>query len=133
MTTIGYRHDDLAPFFRQPSGIRAEMEVTTFAEIAAVIKLREQLNWRQGALVSIPVDDQYRIDKQQFVDAVHDLVARAEVEGVSGPQVTNWMVGHLARSIGPNAFKANTDLLGNNAAAAARIGIALAGGESVDD
>ena len=101
------------------------MSTASFAQVGSVLRQRQELSWKQGALVTIPIDAKYRIDKQPFLAAVNDLVIRAAEEGVHGPQVTNWMVRRLFRAMGPNAQEANAELLYNNAVAAAQIGLEL--------
>jgi pseudouridine-5'-phosphate glycosidase len=127
VTVVGYGSDRFAGFYLSDSGFPVPWRVESAAEVAAVVRTREQVGTDGSAVVvanPLPVDD-------QLDPALHDRVltegfAAAEAAGVSGKDVTPFLLDHLARETDGASLEANVRLVVRNARLAAEIAVQLA-------
>jgi pseudouridylate synthase len=127
VAVVGYRTDRFPGFYLTDSGFPLEWRVESAAEIAAVMAAREELGTAEAGLVvanPLPPDEQVDPDLHDRVLA-GALAALAE-RGVSGKDVTPFLLDHLHRETGGETLRANARLVIANAGLAARIAVAYA-------
>jgi pseudouridylate synthase len=125
VTVLGYGTDRFPGFYLHDSGFPAPWRVDTPAEVAAVMAARRRLGTDDRALVvanPLPVGE-------QLDQALHDgvlaggLAAAAEA-GISGKDVTPFLLDFFHRETGGVSLDANIRLVLRNARLAAEIAAA---------
>ena len=127
VTVLGYGSDSFPGFYLSDSGHPVTWRVDSPAEVAAVVTARTELGTDECAVVvanPLPPDE-------QLDPALHDRVlaegfAAAESAGVSGKDVTPFLLDFLSRETGGQSLEANVRLVIRNAGLAARIAVELA-------
>ena len=127
VTVLGYGTDSFPGFYLTDSGHPVAWRVDSPAEVAAVASARTELGTDGRAVVvanPLPPDE-------QLDPALHDRVlaegfAAAERAGISGKDVTPFLLDFLSRETGGQSLEANVRLVVRNAGLAARIAVELA-------
>jgi pseudouridine-5'-phosphate glycosidase len=127
VTVVGYGTDRFPGFYLTDSGHPVPSRVESAGEVAGLVRARDELGTEGSAVVvanPLPPDE-------QLDPALHDRVlaeglASAEREGVSGKDVTPFLLEHLARETGGASLEANVRLVLRNARLAAEIASELA-------
>jgi pseudouridine-5'-phosphate glycosidase len=125
---VGYRTDAFPGFYLADSGHRLDWRVDSAAEVAAILRSRRELGTDSYGLVvanPIPVADQLDVDLHDATLA-SGLAALAE-QGVSGKQVTPFLLEFFHRQTKGASLTANVTLVLNNARVAAQIAAAYVG------
>jgi pseudouridine-5'-phosphate glycosidase len=125
VVTIG--QPDLPGFFARSAGIRAPISVADEAAAAALVSTHLGLGLGSGILVCVPVPESDALPEAAVRDAVAQAVADAETQGIGGPALTPWLLSRIGELTDGASIRANTALIANNAAVAARLAVALAG------
>jgi pseudouridine-5'-phosphate glycosidase len=127
VTVLGYGTDSFPGFYLSDSGHPVTWRVDSPAEVAAVLRARTELGTEDSAVVignPLPPDEQ--LDPALHDRVLQDGFAAAEREGVSGKDVTPFLLDFLARETGGASLEANVRLVIRNAGLAARIAAELA-------
>jgi pseudouridine-5'-phosphate glycosidase len=127
VTLLGYGTDRFPGFYLSDSGHPVAWRVDSPAEVAAVAAARTEFGTDGRAVVvanPLPPDE-------QLDPALHDRVlaegfAAAERAGISGKEVTPFLLDFLSRETGGESLEANVRLVIRNAGLAARIAVELA-------
>ena len=122
VTVLGYGTDRFPGFYLHDSGEPVPWRVDTPEEVAAVLAARRSLGTEGRAVVvanPLPVDEQ--LDPE-----LHDRVVEAALggrggTGVSGKEITPFLLDYLQRETGGASLEANVRLVLRNASLAARI------------
>ena len=126
---VGYGTREFPAFWLRESGYQLDWAVgvgehSGAAEVAAIMRARDDLGARQGLIVANPVP----LD-QQWDPAEHDRVLAtaweaAETAGVRGKAVTPFLLGYIVDVSGGRSLEVNLDLARNNVRVAADIATA---------
>ncbi|GAB5388267.1 MAG: pseudouridine-5'-phosphate glycosidase [Alphaproteobacteria bacterium] len=122
---IGYGTSEFPAFHTRTSGLELEMRANTADQLAKILSGHWGLGLRTGALIAnpIPKDDEIPADEvEEWIDAATHAAKR---KGISGKDVTPFMLGWLAEGTDGRALAANQALIKNNAALAADLAKAL--------
>jgi pseudouridylate synthase len=125
VTVLGYGTDCFPGFYLHDSGFPAPWRVDTPAEVAAVLAARRRLGSDDRALVvanPLPVEEQLEPSLHDGVLAA-GLAAAAEA-GISGKEVTPFLLDFFHRETGGASLDANVRLVLRNARLAAEIAAA---------
>jgi pseudouridylate synthase len=125
VTVLGYGTDRFPGFYLHDSGEPAPWRVDTPAEVAAILGARWALGTEGRAVVvanPLPVEEQ--LDPQLHDRAVEGGLVAAKEAGVSGKDITPFLLDHLQRETGGASLEANVRLVLRNASLAARIAAA---------
>jgi pseudouridylate synthase len=125
VTVLGYGTDRFAGFYLHDLGFPAPWRVDTPAEVAAVLAARRRLGSDDRALVvanPLPVEEQLEPSLHDGVLAA-GLAAAAEA-GISGKEVTPFLLDFFHRETGGASLDANVRLVLRNARLAAEIAAA---------
>lgn len=123
--TVG--SDEFPTFYTRNSGIRAEQRLDSPGEIAAAIALHRQLGSDTGMLIANPIPAEDSLAPALIDGVIADAIRDAETKGISGKAVTPFLLDRINAASGGRSLKANTALIRNNAALAAKIATALTG------
>jgi len=127
VTVLGYGTDRFPGFYLSDSGFPVPWRVDSAAEMAAVMRARDELGTDDSAVVvanPLPADE-------QLDPALHDRVLTegliaAEAAGIHGKDVTPFLLDRLARETDGASLEANVRLVLRNARLAAEIAGELA-------
>jgi pseudouridylate synthase len=131
VTVLGYRTDAFPGFYLADSGHPVGWRVESPAEVAAVMRARDALGVeRRAVVVANPLPAGEQLDP-----ALHDRVLRegldaAAAGGVSGRDVTPFLLDHFHRETGGASLEVNVRLVLRNARLAGEVAVAAAAASS---
>src|SRR5690606_1696340 len=96
------------------------------ADIAAFARARADLAIPGGMLVANPIPSADEIPPATMRPVIEDAVRAAAADGVTGKQVTPFLLDAILKATGGRSLAANIALVSKNARLAAEIAVALA-------
>ncbi|HEY0276468.1 MAG TPA: pseudouridine-5'-phosphate glycosidase [Paenirhodobacter sp.] len=123
---IAFGTDAFPAFFSRVSGHAADHRLDSAAEIAAALQAHFSLGSGTGVLIANPVPEADAIPSARIDDVIAAAVAEAAEKGVSGKEVTPFLLDRINRATGGRSLAANIALVRNNARLAAQIAVAMA-------
>jgi pseudouridine-5'-phosphate glycosidase len=127
VTVLGYGTDRFPGFYLSDSGFPAPWRVDSAAEVAAVVHARDELGTEGSAVVvGNPLPPEQQLDPALHDRVLAEGMAAAEAAGITGKDVTPFLLDHLARETGGASLEANVRLLVRNARLAAELASELA-------
>ena len=125
---LGYRTDAFPGFYLADSGHRLDWRVDSAAEVAAVMRARTELGTdRFGLVVANPIPAADELDRTLHDRTLAAGLAALGREGVTGKQVTPFLLDFFHRETRGASLTANVRLVLNNARIAAEIAAAYSG------
>jgi pseudouridylate synthase len=126
---LGYRTDAFPGFYLADSGHRLDWRVESAAEVAAVMRARAELGTdAYGLLVANPIPVADELDRGLHDRTLAAGLAALSRAGVTGKQVTPFLLDFFHRETAGASLTANVRLVLNNARVAAEIAVAYAAG-----
>lgn len=122
---IGYRTDVLPAFFTAKSDIPLVERADSPEEIAKIILAKAQLEMRGGMLVVNPIPEEYSLDHEIIDQAIEGAVQAAQEQGVSGKNITPFLLSEITKRTEGKSLEANLHLVYNNALVGGQIAAAL--------
>ena len=125
VTVLGYATDRFPGFYVHDSGFPVPWRVDSPEEVAAVLAARPALGTEDRAVVvanPLPVGEQ--LDPALHDRVVAEGLAAAATAGVSGKEITPFLLDFLQRETGGASLEANVRLVERNASLAAEIAVA---------
>jgi pseudouridylate synthase len=123
---IGYQTDELPAFYSRSSGIKLDARAENALQIAKIATAHWRMGFSTGALVVAPAPAEDEIPANEIQDVIDEALVAAALEGVTGRNVTPFLLSRIAARSGGRALRANVALLKNNARIAGAIAVALA-------
>lgn len=123
---LGYKTTEFPAFYTPHSGYSAPYTVRSPKEAAAVFRAHRRLRLPGGVLIACPPPAS-DADKTALESAIAQAVGEAGERGISGGEVTPFLLGRVAELSGGASLRANLALLHNNARIAAEIAAADSG------
>ena len=121
---LGYGTDTLPAFYSRSSGLPVDQRVDTPQQVAAIIAARHKLGLQHGTLVAVPVPEADALPAEEAERAINEATRRADEEGISGKDVTPYVLTRVLELTEGRSQHANIAALVNNAHVAAQIAIA---------
>jgi pseudouridylate synthase len=122
---LGYRTDDFPAFYTPRSGFPVPHRVESPAEIARVIDSKRALGLTGGTVVANPIEERHALDPVALERITTGALAAAEEEGVTGKDVTPFLLASIHEATGGASEEANRQLVYANVRLAARVAAAL--------
>ena len=122
---IGWRTRAFPAFWSRDSGLACPLRMDAEDQIARAHRLRAALGLAGGQLVVNPIPEAAEIPGAEIAPLIDAAVAQAEAEGVSGKEVTPFLLARVLDATRGRSLEANVALVENNARLAARIALAL--------
>ena len=119
---LGYRTDDLPLFYAAHGGPPVSARVESAEEAARIARAHWRLGRHTSILLGRPADDSLD-DVEPLIEAA---LAEAHEQGVSGQDVTPFVLSYLHRESGGRTLVANRELIAANAGLAAEVAVAYA-------
>ena len=121
VTVLGYRTGTFPAFYLNDSGLPVSWRVETPAEAAAVLREREALDVPGAVVVANPLPEDEQVDPDLHDRVLRAGLAAAEEQGISGRDVTPFLLERFHSQTGGESLRANVRLVLRNAALAAEI------------
>ena len=122
---LGYGTEELPAFYTRTSGLKVDYRVDSPEEIARIMAVRSDLGLSGGILVTNPIPEAWSMDPVLINGTMDRAVAEAEAQGITGKDVTPFLLARVKELTGGDSLEANIALVKNNARLAARIAGAL--------
>jgi pseudouridylate synthase len=123
---ICYRTDTFPAFWSRSSGLRAPLRLDSAGEIARAIRVQRDLGYPSGTLIANPIDAAHEIPAGDINAHIEAAVAAAAATGISGKEVTPFLLDRLLDLTRGRSLTTNIALIKNNARLAAAIAVASA-------
>jgi len=123
---LGMDTDDFPAFYCRKSGFGVDCNCKTPTDVAAIAKMKWDMELQGGMLIGNPVPQEYAMDFDEMSATIDKALAAAEAAGVKGKNITPFLLAHIVELTGGDSLKTNMQLAFNNARAAARIAVELA-------
>ncbi len=127
---VGYRTARFPAFWVRDSGFDLDHRADSAAEIAAVVRAKRDLGLAGGVVVANPIPEEHALDPELVEQAIGDALAAATARGVTGKEVTPFLLSRVEAATDGRSLEANVALVESNAALGARLAAELAGGPS---
>ena len=118
---IGYRTENMPAFYTQKSGYKVDYRLDSGKEIAEAYYAKQQLGLGGGMLVVNPIPDEYALDKDYIDDNINRALAEADELGVSGKNITPFLLDKIQKLTSGRSLDANIQLVFNNVRLACEI------------
>jgi len=125
---VGYGTHAFPGFYLTDSGHPVEFRVDSPEEVAAIMRARAALHVDAALVVANPLPSADALDVARHDAVLADGLAAAEAAGVSGKDVTPFLLDHFHLATEGASLEANVTIILRNAALAARIAVAASGG-----
>jgi pseudouridine-5'-phosphate glycosidase len=122
---VGYRTDVMPGFFVRDAGVPLPWQVESPQEAAHLICSRDAIGLPQAMVLAQPVAPDDEMDPALHDRAVADGLAEVERRGITGSEVTPFLLGLLHERTGGSSLAANVALVLANAALAAQVAVEL--------
>lgn len=112
-------------FFSPQSGFTSPYHVCSPEEAAKLIASALSLGLQGGVLMAVPVPEEHAAAGQQIEEAVQAAVAEASAQGITGRDVTPFILQRVNHLTEGRSLQANIALIQNNAKVGSQIAVAL--------
>ena len=123
---VGYGTNDFPAFYSRSSGHSVPMRCDTPEEVANLMRAKWGMGLKGGIVVANPIPKSDEIITSEIAPAIEQAVAEAAHLGISGKDVTPFLLARMATVTGGRSLKANIALAKHNALVAAEIAKAFA-------
>jgi pseudouridylate synthase len=123
---VGYGCDELPAFYTRRSGLPIDVRADTPEEVALVARARDALGLEAALVVTVPVPEGFEVDEHVLEESLSEALSVAAARGVTGRELTPFLLAHMSWRSGGATLRANVALLENNARVAAEIAVSLA-------
>lgn len=123
---IGYRTDEFPAFYSRHSGLPVDARVESPDEVAVMVQARAALGLDAALLVCVPCPEEDELPAEALETSIVEAVTEANAKGITGRNVTPFLLARLVEMTAGQSQRANEALLVNNARVAARIAVAVA-------
>jgi pseudouridine-5'-phosphate glycosidase len=125
ITVIGYQCDSMPAFYSRGSDLPVDARVDTPVDVAAIAKARTELDLDGSILVTVPVPVEAEVPEDLLLSALTASLNEAREHGISGRDLTPFLLSKMAERSGGLTLEANIALLENNVRVGAQIAAAM--------
>lgn len=122
---LGFGTDRFPAFYTRTSGFGVDATVHDADEAAAVLSAKWGMGLSGGALIANPIPYRYEMDAAVIDGAISQALDEAAKNGISGKEVTPFLLSRVSEITGGESLKSNIQLVFNNAEVGAAIANAL--------
>ncbi|TNC47053.1 pseudouridine-5'-phosphate glycosidase [Mumia zhuanghuii] len=121
VTVVGYGTDRFPSFWLTESGETLDWAVPDADGVAAVMAANDVLGRTSAVLVANPLPYDKQLDPQLHHDALAQALAEAERDGISGKDVSPYLLARIVELTRGSSLEVNLDIAANNIAVGADI------------
>lgn len=118
---IGYGTDRFPAFYSRDSGLDLTLRANDAAEVAGILKAHWGLGLQSGVLIANPPPEEFALPHDEVEGWVERALAEAARDGVSGKDVTPYLLQRISALSEGRSLEANVGLIVRNASAATEI------------
>jgi len=122
---VGYQTDEFPAFYSRRSGFKTSARADTPEEVAFLARSHWALGMPGAVLVTAPPPEEVALPGEVVKKAVRAALKAAQVQKISGKEVTPFLLSQVSELTGGSSLRANLGLLLNNANIASQIARAL--------
>ncbi|XP_049887335.1 uncharacterized protein LOC126381856 [Pectinophora gossypiella] len=115
--------DDFPAFYTARSGHRAPNRVANAQEAARILQASLDLRLGSGILIAVPLPKKFAMDEKVIEGAIASALKEANAQGISGKEVTPFILAAVAKITGGASLDSNIALIKNNARVGADIAV----------
>ncbi|MFD2707155.1 pseudouridine-5'-phosphate glycosidase [Salibacterium lacus] len=119
---MGYKTDQLPAFFTRSSEFPVHFRVDEADEAASTLHAKWEMEMEGGAVIANPIPEDYAMKEEVISEVIEKAVQEAENLGITGKDVTPFLLQKIQESTGGQSLDANIALVKHNA----EIGAAIA-------
>lgn len=127
VTVVGFDTDEFPAFFTPKSGLKAPHRVNNPAEMANAMRAKWTLGLEGGFLIANPIPSEFSADPKQVQRAIDEGLAQADVEGISGKDLTPFLLRFVNEKTEGKSLQANRALVQHNVRVGTAVAVAFAG------
>lgn len=120
---MGYETDVLPAFYTRTSPYKVNFRVNSPEEIAETLKAKWDLNIQGGAIIANPIPEEHALEESYINGIIDSALKEAEERGISGKDVTPFLLAKVKELTGGDSLVANIALVKNNAQLGAKIAV----------
>jgi len=125
VTVVGYQCDELPAFYSRASGLRVDVRADDAETVADIFRAQRGLGIDSALLLGVPVPAKFEVPAEELQVVLTTALEDAEWKGITGPELTPFLLRQMAERSGGATLRANIALLENNARVAAAIASAI--------
>jgi pseudouridine-5'-phosphate glycosidase len=125
IAVLGWKCDKMPAFYSATSDLEVDQRVDSPEQVSQIADARQDLGLTSAIVVTVPVPAEFDIDSVEVETLIRSALSEADTRGVTGKQLTPFLLGELAQKSGGKTLAANVALLENNARVAAEIAKSL--------
>ena len=118
---LTYGQSEFPAFYSRKSGFASPLRLDSPKEIAAMLNAKQAMGLNGSVLIANPIPAELEIPAEEMESVISNALHRAENQGVSGKDITPFLLKTVTEMTGGESLKANIALVKNNAELAARI------------
>ncbi|MCL3838379.1 pseudouridine-5'-phosphate glycosidase [Aeromicrobium duanguangcaii] len=118
---LGFGTKDFPSFWLTSSGHELDWRAEDAFAVAAVMRSRDEMGLTSGIVVANPLPEEKQLDPVVHDEALERALAEADAQGLSGKEVTPFLLKRIVELTGGDSLAVNLDIARNNIAVAARI------------
>jgi len=126
---LGYRHDRFPAFYTRDSGMPVDHVIEDPSEIVRIMEAKDALSIPGGVVVTTPVPAEFELDGEEHRTLMDRLVTEAAQTGVSGKDVTPFLLRRLREETSGESVTTNIELIRNNLSVGCEIANAFSAGQ----
>ncbi|XP_016888510.1 uncharacterized protein LOC103380561 isoform X2 [Cynoglossus semilaevis] len=112
-------------FFSPRSEFTSSCQVANPTEAAKLIGSVLSLGLQSGVLIAVPIPEEHAAAGQQIEEAIHAAVTEANAKGITGRDVTPFILQRVSEMTEGKSLQANIALIHNNARVGSQVACAL--------
>ena len=118
---LGYKTEVMPAFYTKESDYKVNYKVNTPAEVARIMHAKWELGLNGGVLLANPIKDEDSYDRNEIDNAINQALNEAKEKGISGKEITPFLLGKIKDITGGASLEANIKLVLNNCDVAAKV------------
>ena len=123
---IGLGTDRFPAFYTRDGGHGLDCRVDSEVELAQILEAKWSLGLAGGVVVANPIPRRHELQRELVDRALSDALEQAEEAGVTGKDVTPFLLSRMESLTGGASLEANKALVVANARVGARLAVELA-------
>lgn len=118
---IGYQTDEFPAFYSRSSGLSVPARANSPEQVAQIAAKHWEIGNHSGLLICVPIPESDELSRKQVAAWIEPASNEVIAKGISGKDITPFMLSRLAELSNGVTVRANIALLRNNVAVAAKI------------
>lgn len=121
---IGFKTNKFPSFYSRDSEFNVDFRLDATSEVADVMAIKWNLGLDGGLIIANPVPAQSEFPYKQIEVITQQALAEAKEKGITGKNVTPFLLGKIKELTGGKSLETNIALVFHNAKVAAQIAVA---------